>query len=147
MADIPAINAVIDTLIRSKNAPGSLSPEDEADALKVIADSLRPYKVYTAILNQSNTGNPVATVLENTIGDIVWQFADDGQFFASLTDGFPNLKTWVSASQGNGASDSQGNLWFFRATQDLIALQQWQLAGGSYVNNMHDVCVEIRVYP
>lgn len=30
----------------------------------------RPYKVYTALLNQSGTDAPVATVLENTLGEI-----------------------------------------------------------------------------
>ncbi len=31
----------------------------------------RPYKVYTALLSQTGTSNPVATVLENTLGGAV----------------------------------------------------------------------------
>jgi len=36
------------------------------------ADVTAPYLSYVALLTQSGTNAPVATVLENTIGDIVW---------------------------------------------------------------------------
>jgi hypothetical protein len=88
-----------------------------------------------------------ATVLKNTIGEIFWNPADDGQYTANLEGAFPNLKTWLSATQGNGSGNLQGLLWFFRATQDFLALQQWDLQGSTYVNGLIDVCVEIRVYP
>lgn len=39
------------------------------DWISVKIDS-RPYKVYSALLSQSGTSNPVSTVLENTIGAI-----------------------------------------------------------------------------
>ena len=37
------------------------------------------YKVYTASLTQTGTDAPVANVLENTIGDIVWTYSSDGR--------------------------------------------------------------------
>lgn len=46
-----------------------------------------PYKVYTALLNQSGTNAPVATVLENTLGyDIVWSRLNAGGYLATATE-------------------------------------------------------------
>jgi hypothetical protein len=41
---------------------------DNTDPLNPILEDPRPYKVYTALLSQSGTDAPVATVLENTLG-------------------------------------------------------------------------------
>lgn len=56
-------------------------------ATKSYVDSLanaRPYKVYTALLTQSGTSAPVATVLENTLGGtIVWSRLGTGSYAAN----------------------------------------------------------------
>ena len=42
-----------------------------------------PYKVYSALLTQFGTNPPVATVLENTLGDtLVWSYNIQGVYFA-----------------------------------------------------------------
>ena len=47
----------------------------------------RPYRVYTALLTQSGTNAPVATVLENTLGyDIVWGRLNAGEYLATATE-------------------------------------------------------------
>ena len=46
------------------------------------------YKVYVALLTQTGTNPPVATVLENTIGNIVWSYDGIGRYTATLQDGF-----------------------------------------------------------
>ena len=46
-------------------------------------------KVYRALLSQSGTAAPVATVLENTLGgDVVWSRADAGNYYATLNSAF-----------------------------------------------------------
>ncbi len=148
MTAIERIRAVVQNA-KDNNVPVyELNTEDLDDLLDALDTGSRPYKVYTAILNQSGTANPVATVLENTLGgEIEWFYSDDGQFSGLLDGAFPNLKTWMCASQGNGSSNNQGTLWFFRGTQDFVALQQHDLEGTAYVNVLSDVMVEIRVYP
>lgn len=55
-----------------------------------------PYKVYTALLSQSGTDAPVATVLENTLGgDVVWSRNDVGDYTLSLTGAFVDGKTYA----------------------------------------------------
>lgn len=53
----------------------------------------RPYKVYTALLTQSGIGVPVATVLENTLGDIEFLREGDGVYKAKSNGLFTPLKT------------------------------------------------------
>lgn len=46
------------------------------------------YKVYTALLNQTGISAPVATVLENTIGDITWTYESTGVYYANSSNLF-----------------------------------------------------------
>ena len=62
---------------------------------KPVVDS-RPYKVYTALLTQSGTNAPVATVLENTLGEEpVWSYTNPGNYSLSYVNLFPVEKTLV----------------------------------------------------
>ena len=52
-------------------------------------DGIRPYKVYTALLTQTGTDAPVATVLENTLGGtLVWSRRNVGQYAVTLVGAF-----------------------------------------------------------
>src|SRR3989337_2171151 len=53
------------------------------------------YKKYVALLTQTGTNAPVATVLENTIGNIVWARGGTGQYTAALTGAFTINKTYA----------------------------------------------------
>ena len=57
------------------------------------------YKVYTALLTQSGMDAPVATVLENTLGDIIWTRQGEGSYFGTLLGLFSNpLKVGIILS-------------------------------------------------
>lgn len=51
------------------------------------------YKVYTALLTQSGTDDPIAVVLENTIGNIVWTRDNSGVYTGRLNSAFTTDKT------------------------------------------------------
>ena len=54
------------------------------------------YKVYTALLTQTGTTAPVATVLENTLGgDIIWSRNGTGDYTGLLTGAFTSNKTAI----------------------------------------------------
>ncbi len=58
----------------------------------------RPYKVYTALLTQSGTDAPVATVLENTLGGtLVWTRDTTGQYTGTLNGAFTENKTFITS--------------------------------------------------
>ena len=55
-----------------------------------------PYKVYTALLTQSNQGDPNPTVLENTIGEtLTWQRISAGTYILNSEGKFTNSKTAI----------------------------------------------------
>ena len=60
---------------------------DNTDPLNPILNDPRPYKVYTALLNQSGTDAPVATVLENTLDYIpTYVYGGVGTYSIMLQD-------------------------------------------------------------
>ena len=103
----------------------------------------RPYKVYTALLNQSRTDAPVATVLENTLGDIVWSRDSEGIYNAELNGAFMENKTFgifnYSLSQGDEIFMTIENL-------DINIVQLINRTSTSAVQDTFSGQIEIRVY-
>ena len=119
------------------------------------------YKVYTALLTQSGTDAPVATVLENTLGDIVWTRDTTGQYLGTLTGAFISGKT-VSPQfpaltfEGNGtfipiSANGNPQLGWVNMycqntnsvnidTYDMVSYEEWSIILGS------SFLIEIRVY-
>ena len=61
------------------------------------------YLVYTALLNQTSTNAPVATVLKNTLGGtVVWTRTSPGLYVGTLTGAFTANKTWCISINGVG---------------------------------------------
>ena len=59
-----------------------------------ISDIARPYRVYTALLTQSGINNaPVPNVLENSIGDISFEYNSEGLYFIKSNSLFTEGKT------------------------------------------------------
>lgn len=113
-------------------------------------------KVYRALLTQTGTDNPVATVLENTLGgEVVWTYADAGLYTGTREGAFTASKTWlppVNASQTLDGAASFVETSFFRRDADEVRLQTAQIDAGlgtQTLNNnlLNNAYVEILVYP
>lgn len=60
-------------------------------------------KKYTAILTQTGTSDPTATVFENTLGgNVVWTRTNTGQYSGTLVGAFPVGKTICNCSINRG---------------------------------------------
>ena len=107
----------------------------------------RPYKVYTALLTQSGTNAPVATVLENTLGgDIVWSYDFAGAYIGTLNGAFIENKTKLEiglVSDGDYATLSFGN--FYRINSDSIGLNTLNSIT-LFDQMLNNTPIEIRVY-
>lgn len=96
------------------------------------------YLVYTALLTQTGTGAPVATVLNNTLGGtVVWAREGAGEYVGTLAGVFTENKTWFSYPNTSVNEQSQGLQWLSVDTVGLNYSVDYE--GISYV--------EIRVYP
>jgi hypothetical protein len=106
----------------------------------------RPYKVYTAFLNQSSTSAPIETVMpdQNTIGAIAWTRVSQGVYRATLTGAFPDgNKTFrLISGLATGGSATLNYL-----DQDRLTVSTYDNAGAVQDGLLVNTCIEIRVYP
>lgn len=104
------------------------------------------YLKYVALLSQSGTDAPVATVLENTLGGtVVWTRNDAGDYTGTLAGAFTVNKTTVNVSI---ASSYFAYVLLSASTVDALSLYSTQAADGSGIDDAFDKAfIEIRVYP
>jgi hypothetical protein len=123
-------------------SPATLSTE-LATLGQVNAASSRPYKVYTALLNQSGTNAPVATVLENTLGGtVVWSRNNNGSYLGTLNLAFTENKTTILATGGSVFALISGG----SNTVNNFSLVVNNSAGSNSDGILSNATIEIRVY-
>lgn len=123
LGSLAALQAAIDAAITTNGAneiTGAILNgilQDTADTL--VGVGVQP-KVYKAILNQTGTDAPVATVLVNTLGGtVVWTRGDVGAYIGTLVAAFPGNKTIVLST--DFADPSAGYFSScYRGTDDAI---------------------------
>jgi hypothetical protein len=97
-------------------------------------------KIYRALLTQSGTDAPVATVLENSLGGtVVWTRNTAGEYLATLASAFPAAKTFFRPVIG---TDGGGSIQVIRASDN--AMQVATSEGDDILNGNP---FEILVYP
>ena len=127
-----------------------------------VATGTTPNDWGSASLNY-NPGAPVATILENTIGNIWFQYIDVGRYGIYSVDLFDDLKTFINGARlsndnyatfnqfiqpGSGTPTSRG--YFFRLDQGIETLIELNTIKDTddFKNDIIDypICIEIRVY-
>lgn len=102
------------------------------------------YLVYTAMLTQTGTDAPVATVLENTLGGtVVWSYSGVGVYAATLSGAFTENKTFVIVGT---FGDTSGIIVAYRNSDNQVRVQSAENdtdADGL----LYETAIEIRVYP
>lgn len=116
------------------------------DAIIEAASGGASYSVYTALLTQTGTDAPVATVLENTLGGtVVWSYVGTGNYTGTLAAAFTENKTWFSANVGYDDDDAFA-LFCLRIDGDSVKVQVRD-DGGVLLDGLVLGSIEIRVYP
>ena len=83
---------------------------------------------------------PIPTIMENTIGDIVWTYVSNGDYTATLSDAFTNNKTLLFYEKGE---DVNGNtIRFFKISESVYRV----LTVSANDNVFDNSSIEIRVY-
>lgn len=112
-----------------------------------VCNSDVPANTFTIDLSLSyNTGAPVVTVLENTIGNVYWTYFNTGQYYANLTGAFLSDKTFIVTPSiltplninGTGVGAARNN-------DDSILVQSID-NGGDSDGILQNFPIEIRVY-
>lgn len=123
----------------------SINSETQSYTMQDIVDTTRPYKVYTALLTYSGTGDVEVNVLENTLGETVtWTpgETENNRFFGNVSNPlFISNKTIGFAYSGGDAEDTY--LGFLVSSNGDSTIMLNDPSGtGNYVQ----IRVEIRVY-
>jgi hypothetical protein len=129
----------------TREGKGSKLTIAEMDGNLTYLESIgRPYKVYTALLTQTGTNAPVATVLENTLGEeVVWTYEGDGGYATDdLT--FDETKTAVFITPSTDFTDTP----VFAIGYSVGRIIIYTVNNGVYSDEMlKNTPIEIRVYP
>ena len=102
-------------------------------------------RVYRALLTQTGTNAPVATVLENTLGGtVVWTRDSTGIYIGTLLGAFPSNKTFGFAS---GAAFVFGAFTCTTCRYTDDSVQVTVQAVGVLTDNCQQASVQVTVYP
>lgn len=106
----------------------------------------RNYNSYVAVLSQSTTEDPVAIVLENTLGeDFEWTREGVGTYRVTKVGAFKTDKVFISCVYG-GESNNVMTPYLIES-EDYIEFVNRVLLTGSAGDGLQNAFVEIRVYP
>lgn len=106
-------------------------------------DVVVPFKKYVATISQTGTSDPTVTVLENTIGDIVWTRALAGRYEGTLVGAFPDQsKTYLL----NSITQTNNYIRFYWTSANVV-----QIRTADFTNTLQDGqldfnTIEIRTY-
>lgn len=111
----------------------------------------RPYEVYTALLTQTGTNAPVATVLENTLGGtVVWTRSLAGTYVGTLAGAFTANKTALLPMQLDLVGTETGAIvsWLDENSVNIVSVTLGDLPTVTPADSvLINALIEIRVYP
>ena len=150
-AYLPLSGGTLTGIVTAPTATAGTNTTQIATTAFVLENSsARPYKVYTALLSQSGTNAPVATVLENTLGGtVVWTRGSVGLYIGTLDNGFSSTLSKVRIFI-SGGEPSQNATGFYNALPNNIDSVQVNTrnTSGSLADSLMSTgaTIEIRVY-
>jgi len=107
------------------------------------------YKVYTALVKPNGTSDPIVTVIENTLGNIVWTYEGSGPLIKCFGEG---LFTPNKTSVLNTSIISYGTAYPLHIQYGYIDTDQIYFLTTNYQGSRIDVVantsftIEIKVY-
>lgn len=115
------------------------------------------YKKYVATLNQTGINAPVATILDNTLGNITWSYDSVGWYYGTLTGAFTTAsKVVILLSRQYFIRETGGVIITHEVIADrndadsiFVATAEYDaIAGGNVLANavLVNTGIEIRVY-
>jgi hypothetical protein len=113
---------------------------------KIAVGDLRPYKVYTALLNQGGETAPTAIELENTLGTITFGYNNDGLYSVLSSNLFTFEKTAIFISPLNNGG-TNGVSVINEAGSSEFYIETLLLVSSARSNGLlFNTAIEIRVY-
>lgn len=122
----------------------------------------RPYKTYSAILTQVGTSTPTVSILENTLGNIVWSRIDYGRYRGTLTGAFVSGKVFCPPYSSNFGDGGIGSVFLpvslngipqtgwvnvYFSEENYVEIDVYNMEDYAELSSvLSDLPIEIRVY-
>lgn len=108
----------------------------------------RRYKQYTALLTQTSTDNPIATVLKNTYNDTpIWTRNDVGYYLATITTNeFTIGKTTVIVTGSDNKTGYAEITAYGNYDDNFIEILQALYSNAAPEDGFKNVTIEIKTY-
>jgi hypothetical protein len=104
-----------------------------------------PYKTYVALLTQTGTSAPTATVLENTLGFTpTWTYVGVGGYGIATTFDANKTTALITNKLGYSTVGYYGSSYFLLTVRNAAGTA---VDGGAGVFYLSNSMIEIRVYP
>jgi len=123
---------------------------EAADAIQdaTLSATIKPYKIYTALLTQASTGIPTVKILENTLGGVpVYSYTSTGIYVMTLTGAFPADKTFISKPNQSDVASAANTFTLVHTSANAITINTFS---GNYATASNailvDTPIEIKVY-
>lgn len=144
------MSVVTTTYLKSRFESGDFpNAQDFIDLIDTLGAGTS-YKKYTALLTQTGTNAPVATILENTLsGTPVWTYGDVGYYICTLSGVFIDSKTTIRIGQEGNLTIPAFQIQRIDSNSfGLFVSDDYAGAFGTGDNGaLSNTSIEIRVYP
>jgi len=109
-----------------------------------ITEMLPTYQKYIATISQTGILDPVVTILENTIGDIVWTRNAAGRYEGTLSNAFPSQdKVYLI----NNNTELDTYIRFYWTNSGMVQIRTLDFTNTLQDGMLNYTTIEIRVYP
>jgi hypothetical protein len=110
-----------------------------------VTEILPTYQKYIATITQTGTNDPVVTILENTIGDIIWNRIGAGQYDGVLLNAFPDDTKVYAIIQAFNIYASHVSI--YNSDPDTLQIFTLDNTYAPVDGVLFNTTIEIRVYP
>lgn len=109
-------------------------------------ETIMPYNVYTAFLSQVGESNPVATVLQNTLGlNITWTRGSTGRYIGTNSIGeFEQSKCWFNTTLSPYCQPFYSYLDISESNSSTLEL--WTFDVDNQIDLDGRIFIEIKIY-
>jgi len=137
---LTTLQTAIQTLINKE-------PIDIDKDVKTYIDNKFPYKLYTALLTQSGTASPTASVLYNTLGNMTFSYYSTGRFKCVSDSLFKTGKTFIILGNATNTTYTNNNDNFAGVIEITDQSNFYIRDIRTFANGkMYNTPIEIRVY-
>ncbi len=138
-------NDATDGLLKTKDSSGVVETLATTEGIAAAEP-----KVYVALLTQTGTNAPVATVLKNTLGGVpVWSYVSAGVYRLTLASAFTANKTNVEKPVVVWSAASVGDDAYYRLTKISTSIIElvYTFNGVETDGELNKDFIKIEVYP